>query len=72
MTERDYLKYKMYSSFEDDIHHAKISIGKIPSQTFGGNSEVGYMQEELKEMKNELYEVLNKYRKIVKKYKEEL
>lgn len=70
MTHRKYETFKMYLSFESDIERIEEEIKKIPTQTSGGHSKIGYMSSELENLKNDLLEVTKKHRQNICKDKE--
>ena len=72
MTHRKYEIYNMYLSFERDIDNIENEIKKIPLQTIGGHSKIGYMTEELRDLQGELLKVVDKYRQYINTKKEKL
>lgn len=71
MQEINYQKYKMYKEFDSLTEHLSKDIARSVDSV-SGNSDIGYMQSEIKAIKQDLKVVIEKHRKLNQERKDNL
>lgn len=72
MTNTQYIKFRMWLSFDNKIKDIEDYINKMDNKCDGNSNEIGYNIDTVICMKKDLNEILTKYKNISQKAKEEI